>query len=216
MFEHKFEKFKDKYTPTSDGHIYSMWTNKTLKESLDLSGYPIVSLVDSDTKNKSTTLVHQFIAYFLVPGYQEGLVVNHKDGNKQNNHPSNLEWITQKENIAHAKAILGTRNYDGENHPMYNKKHTAEAKLKMSEARKRMTGEKHWRSRPVVAVDYHTSDFVGEYPSENQAAKSLSLSQGNVHMVLNNKRKYTKGYKFYYKDDYVKHNKTFNDYPEKE
>ena len=31
-----------------------------------------------------------------------GLVVNHKEGNRTNNHYSNLEWATQKENVQHS------------------------------------------------------------------------------------------------------------------
>lgn len=32
----------------------------------------------------------------------KGLVTNHKDGNKWNNHVSNLELVTQQENVTHA------------------------------------------------------------------------------------------------------------------
>lgn len=39
------------------------------------------------------------MAEAFVPGYFEGAVVNHIDGNNRNNHYANLEWVTQKENI---------------------------------------------------------------------------------------------------------------------
>ena len=42
------------------------------------------------------------------------LVVDHKDGNKQNNHYMNLEWVTVKENTRRAEA-MGLRNVRGSN-----------------------------------------------------------------------------------------------------
>lgn len=47
--------------------------------------------------------IHSLVAEVWVSGYKEGLVVNHKDGNKLNNHADNLEWITQAENVKHAQ-----------------------------------------------------------------------------------------------------------------
>jgi predicted XRE-type DNA-binding protein len=31
-----------------------------------------------------------------------GYIIHHKDGNKQNNHVENLEWVTDEENKSHA------------------------------------------------------------------------------------------------------------------
>jgi hypothetical protein len=47
--------------------------------------------------------VHRIVARMFLPeGYKKGLVVNHKDGNKKNNHYKNLEWCSNSENLKHA------------------------------------------------------------------------------------------------------------------
>lgn len=58
--------------------------------------------------------VHRLVAKYFVDGYFDGAVVNHKDGNNRNNNASNLEWVTQKENIHQSYVDSGvgaTRNY---------------------------------------------------------------------------------------------------------
>lgn len=44
---------------------------------------------------------HRLVATHFIPG-NASLEVNHIDGDKQNNHHENLEWVTRKENMKHA------------------------------------------------------------------------------------------------------------------
>ncbi len=47
--------------------------------------------------------VHRLVAFsFIDDSPASGLEVNHKDGDKTNNIPGNLEWVTAKENQQHA------------------------------------------------------------------------------------------------------------------
>ncbi len=192
------ERYRDVYVATDDGHIYSKYSKRVLKEYTNKLGYKSVTLVDPATKKKRTVNVHRYVAYFLVEGYEEGLVVNHIDGNTRNNHPSNLEWVTQKENIKHADEVLGTRDFNGEKHPMYGKKHSDESIKKMSEARSRVTGSRHWRSTPINMIDLTTGTVIRTFESQNLAAKETGVSQGNIAMVLSGRRNMAGGFKWEY------------------
>jgi len=47
--------------------------------------------------------LHRIVAkLFHGQDYKDGLVVNHIDGNKQNNFADNLEWVTQSDNVKHS------------------------------------------------------------------------------------------------------------------
>ena len=54
---------------------------------------------------QSQKLVHRLIAEAFIPNPQNYPVVNHIDGNKQNNDISNLEWCTQEHNMEEAKRL---------------------------------------------------------------------------------------------------------------
>lgn len=61
-----------------------------------------------------TFAIHRLVAELFVDGYFDGAVVNHIDGNNRNNHYTNLEWVTQKENIHKSyvtSSVDQTRNY---------------------------------------------------------------------------------------------------------
>ncbi len=55
-----------------------------------------------------TYLVHRLISLtWLADSYFEDAEVNHKDGNKRNNHVANLEWVTHQQNELHSYRVLG-------------------------------------------------------------------------------------------------------------
>ena len=56
---------------------------------------------------KSRRYIHRMVLETFVCPRPRELVCNHKDGNILNNHVSNLEWITQGDNVLHARKRLG-------------------------------------------------------------------------------------------------------------
>lgn len=77
-------------------------TDRALSYRYSTYGYRQVKI----TINKITKLqyVHSLVAECFIGPRPTGLVINHKDGNHLNNVPENLEYVTQKENVAHARA----------------------------------------------------------------------------------------------------------------
>lgn len=62
--------------------------------------YLCVTLYRYNHKEKIS--VHVIVAKTFHGSRPDGLVVNHKDTNKRNNHFENLEWATQARNVEHA------------------------------------------------------------------------------------------------------------------
>ena len=73
---------------------------RVLSQGSGTKGYKMTVL--SKLGVHTTRNTHRFVAKAFIPNPDNLPSVNHMDGNKQNNHVSNLEWVTQKENIRHA------------------------------------------------------------------------------------------------------------------
>ena len=69
------------------------------------SGYLATKLQD-DSGVGHTVLVHRAVAETYLGPIGRGMWVNHKDGNKLNNHVSNLEIGTPSQNHIHARDVL--------------------------------------------------------------------------------------------------------------
>jgi len=83
--------------------------------------YCKVSLSKGNIKKSFT--VHRLVAIAFIPNPLNKITVNHIDGNRHNNHVSNLEWATYNENMQHAydTGLLENCTYlkgnKGEKHP---------------------------------------------------------------------------------------------------
>ena len=85
------------------GNVYSVlynwrnWGIRKMVQYLDIYGYPHVRLTINGTRKRIA--VHRLMAlvFLPIPPTKE-YEIRHLDGNKQNNHESNLVWGTQKDN----------------------------------------------------------------------------------------------------------------------
>lgn len=78
------------------------------------AGYLEVAAMKGGKRVKES--VHRLVAFAFVPGYADGLTVNHIDGQKPNNRPENLEWVSLARNTQH-QWETGLVNLRGERQP---------------------------------------------------------------------------------------------------
>ena len=96
------EIFNGKYEVSNYGKIRSLWFGKVKPiKLLDNQGYLEFTVRNGKDKPKHMR-VHVAVAEAFLGKRPKGLVINHKDGNKHNNHVSNLEYVTYSENNLHA------------------------------------------------------------------------------------------------------------------
>lgn len=105
--------YNGRYEITEEGEVFAAnyaGSGERKKVSQYLTaGYPSVSLLCQDGRRR-TTFIHRLLAEVFLGGIPYGLEVNHKDGNKQNNHIANLELISHQENIRHSAYTLNNES----------------------------------------------------------------------------------------------------------
>lgn len=94
------ENFEGLYFISDDGKVRNH--KKELKGYINNGGYHCIDLYDLNSK-RHKFLIHRLVAITFIPNPDDKPYVNHIDGNKLNNKVDNLEWVTNSENILHAR-----------------------------------------------------------------------------------------------------------------
>lgn len=159
---------------------------KELSLAKDHKGYLRVRIYINGCRK--TVKVHREVAKAFLENPDNKPEVNHRDGNKENNHVSNLEWSTPGDNVRHAyKSGL--------------KENTREWCRKMGSTVGKAALEKDREKRKTPVIATRLSDgAVFEYPSQAEAAAATGAPQANITKILYGKRKSAHGFTFRFKE----------------
>lgn len=163
----------DKYEVSNIGNIRS--PRKLMKKSISHKGYFIIFL--GSKKNKKTLQVHRLVAFAFLENTFNKPFINHKDGNKQNNHVDNLEWCTAKENTRHAlnNGLIKT-------------------KTPKKESARILNNKKIW----ISVIDLSTGKI---YESIKLASDDLNISQSLLSDYLSGRRTNKTTLRYYKKNN---------------
>jgi hypothetical protein len=99
--------YDDRYAISEDGKVFSKLSNKIRKTVIVQSSkevvYEKVILFYGKPRKKRSVFVHRLIAEAFIPNPESKPFVNHIDSDGLNNHVTNLEWCTHKENVIHSQ-----------------------------------------------------------------------------------------------------------------
>jgi hypothetical protein len=161
--------YGEQYQVSNTGIVRNKLTGKILKPQKDGKGYLRVSL--SKNNVQVTIKVHRAVAMAFIPNPDNLPQVNHKDTNKENNTVSNLEWISNYDNMQHAIKNGLTNHVDN-------------------------SGRK---KRPVIRISSNGENV--KFGSLAEASKQCNVSRSNLCNALKGKRNMCGGYRWKYDDE---------------
>lgn len=147
------------YSITQDGKVWSHIYDKWLKLNLGKVGYYTVALWHNMEFKK--LYIHRLVAITYLQNDNNFKYVNHIDGNKLNNHITNLEWCSAGDNNKHAHKM--GLNYISESNRI---------------AASRTAKEKFSK----IVLDTQTGIF---YNSAREAALAKGINSNTLHGRLN-------------------------------
>lgn len=101
--------FETLYEVSDSGEVWSLRKGRLMRPYISGSGYPSLHLYADGRRTVKS--VHQLVMEAFSPS--DGMQVNHKNCNKLDNRLENLEWVSPKGNISHARdhgRLCGPKN----------------------------------------------------------------------------------------------------------
>ena len=90
----------------SDGSVWNHRGNKNKRRFGDTSDKGYKRIIVRENDKMHTVFVHKLVALAYIPNPDNKPQINHKNGNKTDNRPENLEWCTNRENLYHKANVL--------------------------------------------------------------------------------------------------------------
>lgn len=161
------------------------------------TGYIIVGLYKDG--EVWTTYVHRLVAFAfpeICGKHFDGAVVDHLDTIRHNNRAENLRWCTISEN--HLNPITYERE-------KINIQKACDAKKGMPAWNKgvllpNMTGENHWRSKPILQIDKE-GNIIRRWTNTQEAAKHFGVRSSLIYNCLTGRSNSSLGFIWKYEAD---------------
>jgi DNA-binding transcriptional regulator YiaG len=128
---------------------------KYLRKLNSATPYLSVSLKDIDGTGQKTIYIHKLVAQLFIGERPDGFVIRHLDGNKYNNHASNLTYGTPQQNHEDLKKH---KTHSGENNS------------------RALLNEKSVKAIRILHSEFNLT--------KNQLANAFDVSQATIHAIL--------------------------------
>lgn len=170
----------EEYSISNYGTILGRSGNELIPNLNDI-GYLYIRLCNDGITTKHR--IHRLVAFAFLSNPDNLPEINHIDGNKTNNHVSNLEWCTRKQNVEHATKVLD------------NMKWTEQRRIKFQKSMKGKPHKKKLNEDQIAKVIDETRplhDIMGKWgftPKIQAIADKYGVHKETIRQIMINDKK---------------------------